>query len=213
MEYLGDPALTLVKELKNMDEIWDRLFNTYGNAELLLYKKLGDFAKIGGLDKIGGDEGLMNGIATLTNAMKELSRLAEKYSLEHVLYHPKSGLGLVREIMGSSRYNKFLKKNPDLRLGYQEEWDRMVLVLQKEFRVTQRILISEKSRQLLRSFEPEMPLEEESENISGRAEIYSTSVKDRKNPVCLICGKMTTKVILPPIRVSKKLAIFHVTNL
>ena len=158
--YLGDPALTLVKELKNMDEIWDRLFNTYGNAELLLYKKLGDFAKIGGLDKIGDREGLMNGIATLMNAMEELSRLAEKYSLEHLVYPPSAGLGLVRELMGWSRYDKFIEKNEDIPLGYKEEWDGILRVLRKEFHVTQRQLIADKSRQPLRSFETEMSIEE-----------------------------------------------------
>ena len=167
-----------------MNEIWDRLFNTYGNAELLLYKKLGDFAKIGGLDNIGSREGLMNGIATLTNAMEELSRLAEKYSLEHELYHPKSGVGLVRKLMGSSRYDKFVVKNKDIRLGHQEEWDRIFQVLQVELSDTQRLLISDKARQPLWSFEPVMSFEEESENISGRAEIYSTSVKDRKKTIC-----------------------------
>ena len=177
--------MTLVKELKNMNEIWDRLINTYGNAQLLLYKKLGDFAKIGGLDKIGDREGLMNGIATLINAMKELSRLAEKYSLEHKLYFSGSGLGVVRELMGWSRYDKFIEKNEDIPLGYKEEWDGILRVLQKELKVTQRQLIADKSRQPLRSFEPKMSFEE-SENISGRAEIYSTSVKDRKKPICLM---------------------------
>ena len=163
-----------------MDEIWYRLFDTYANAELLLYKKLGDFAKIGGLDKIGDREGLMNGIATLTNAMEELSRLAGKYSLENHLYHPKSGLGLVQELMGSSRYDRFVVKNEDLPFGNKEEWDGILRVLRKELRDTQRLLISEKARQPLCSFKPEISFEEESENISGRAEIYSTSVEDRK---------------------------------
>ena len=34
MNYLGDPALTLLKELKNMDEIWDQLFKSYGNMQV-----------------------------------------------------------------------------------------------------------------------------------------------------------------------------------
>ena len=86
--YLGDPALTLVKELKNMDEIWDRLFKSYGNASMLLLNKLGDLSKISGLDEITGDENLMHGISSLINVMLELRRLAGKYSLEHQLTRP-----------------------------------------------------------------------------------------------------------------------------
>ena len=36
MNYLGDPALTLVRELRNLDEIWAQLFKSYGNASVLL---------------------------------------------------------------------------------------------------------------------------------------------------------------------------------
>ena len=42
MNYLGDPTLTLVKELKNMDEIWDQLFKSFGDGGVLLQNKLGD---------------------------------------------------------------------------------------------------------------------------------------------------------------------------
>ena len=36
LNYLGDPALTLVRELKNLDEIWAQLFKSYGNTSVLL---------------------------------------------------------------------------------------------------------------------------------------------------------------------------------
>ena len=98
--------------------------------------------------------------------------------------------------MGSSGFRRFVVKNEDIPLGSQEEWDGILRVLRKELSDMQRLLIAEKSSQPLGSFKPEMSFEK-TENISGRAEIYSTSVKDRKNPVCLICGKNTTKVIFP----------------
>ena len=136
MNYLGDPALTLVKELKNMDEIWDQLFKSYGNAIVLLQNKLGELSKISGLDEITGDENLMYGISSLINAMTELSRLAGKYSLEYLLYHPNNGLGKIRELMGSSRHRKFVAKNEDLPLGKREEWDGILKVLHKELNDT-----------------------------------------------------------------------------
>ena len=130
----------------------------------------------------------MHGISSLINVMTELGRLAGKYSLEHQLYQSRGGLGKVQELMGSSRYEKFVVKNKDIPLGFQEEWDGILRVLQVEFSDTQRLLISEKSSQPLVSFKPEMSFEKKSENISGGAEIYST------------------KVIFPLFRVSKGLA-------
>ena len=80
--YLGTPAVNLVKELDNIDEIWERLTKFYGNARLLLYNKLGELSEMECLDEIRGEENLVYGISELLNAMTELSRLAAKYHLE-----------------------------------------------------------------------------------------------------------------------------------
>ena len=46
---LADPALTLVKSVDNIDEIWKRLKQAYGSSKLLLHKKL---ANGDGLDRV-----------------------------------------------------------------------------------------------------------------------------------------------------------------
>ena len=81
---------------------------SYGDGNVLLQNKLRDLLKIGGLDKIKSRENLMHGISSLINVMIELSRLAGKYSLGHQLYHPRAGLGKFRELMGSSRFRRFV---------------------------------------------------------------------------------------------------------
>ena len=53
-----------------------------------------------------------------------------------------------------------------------------------------------------------MSCENESENISGGAEIYSTSVKDRKKPICLICGKNDHKSYISPYTGKHKVSYF-----
>ena len=63
MNYLGDPALTMVKELVGIDEIWGRLTKSYGDARVLLQNKLGGLSKMGCLDKIRGEEKLILGIS------------------------------------------------------------------------------------------------------------------------------------------------------
>ena len=79
----------------------------------------------------------------LLNAMKELSRLTEKYSLEHQLYHTRSGLRIVRELMGTTRYEKFIKKAWDL--GGPAKMGQMSEFLQRELKVNQALLIDEKA--------------------------------------------------------------------
>ena len=53
-----------------------------------------------------------------------------------------------------------------------------------------------------------MSFEEESKNISGGAEIYSTSVKDRKKPICLICGKNDHKSYISPFSGKQRVSYF-----
>ena len=80
--YLGEPALTMVNGLTNIEEIWNRLIESYGDFGVLLQNKLGALAKMSGLSKIRDNEGLIVGISELLNAMTELKRLAELYNLD-----------------------------------------------------------------------------------------------------------------------------------
>ena len=91
LNYLANPALTLVKELTDIDEIWERL-ESYGDARVLLQNKLGALSKLSDLDNVRGDEKLTYGLSELLNAMAEVSRLAGKYGLENELYYG-GGLG------------------------------------------------------------------------------------------------------------------------
>ena len=54
--YLSGAALTLVNTIEDIDQIWMRLFKSFGNTNLLLRNKLGALEKLGGLWKAKGDE-------------------------------------------------------------------------------------------------------------------------------------------------------------
>ena len=111
----------MVKELTDIEEIWKRLIESYGDHGVLLQNKLGALSKMGGLSKIRGDEGLIIGISELLNAMTELKKLAETFSLENRLYQHHGGLGKVVELMGESMNRRFLKKYRDHSLSDLEE--------------------------------------------------------------------------------------------
>ena len=96
----------MAKELTYIDEIWKRLIKSYGEARVLLQNKLGALSKLSDLDKVRGDEKLVNGLSELLNAMAEVSRLAGKYGLENELYYG-GGLGKVTDLMGFARNRRF----------------------------------------------------------------------------------------------------------
>ena len=50
--YLGEPALTMVKELTDIEEIWERLMKSYGDPTALLQNKLEGLCQLGGLENI-----------------------------------------------------------------------------------------------------------------------------------------------------------------
>ena len=99
--------------------------------------------------------------------------------------------------MGPSTYRRFVVKNKNIPLGYQEEWDRISQVLQVELSDTQRLLISEKSRQPLCSTKPEVRSKGKSGKNAGESS-YSTYVENGDNPSCLICGKNNHKSYVSP---------------
>ena len=92
--YLEGQALQIVKEINNIDDIWDRLKTSFGNVEILLNNKLDGIESDIPLWKIRNDEKLIHSITKLINRMKELRILAEKHKIEEDLFHA-SNLGKI----------------------------------------------------------------------------------------------------------------------
>ena len=108
--YLSGPAFTLVEKLENIEEVWKKLIEAYGNVKLLLQTKMNSLDKLGNLDLVEGDEKLANALAKIINVMTELSTLAQRHNLEYKLYVG-GGLEKVYKLIGNSRERKFLSKN------------------------------------------------------------------------------------------------------
>ena len=100
--YLSGAALTSVETIEDINNIWKKLFESFGDTRLLLQNKLGHLDKISISWKIKGDEKIALAIAVLINSMMELSSLATKHSLEGELYMG-GGLEKVLGVLGKSR--------------------------------------------------------------------------------------------------------------
>ena len=76
--YLEGLALTLVKGIEKIEEIWKRLERAFGNPRLLLKGKLKEAEKSGPLWKIRDNRRLIQALAKLSYAMTDLSNLVKK---------------------------------------------------------------------------------------------------------------------------------------
>ena len=126
--YLSGMALTLVEREKHYGKIWEKLKESYGNARLLLQNKLGELEKLNCLNS-GGDEKIVNGLAKLINAMKELQELATKHFIEGQLYEG-GGLEKVFGLIGNSRRPKFRTENLYAE-SKQNEWKELLKFFRK----------------------------------------------------------------------------------
>ena len=100
--YLSGAALTLVEQSEDIDEVWKKLTDAYGNMKLLLQNKVSDLTCLENLDRFSDDEKLGLALAKIINAMTELTNLAKKYDLEYKLYVG-GGLEKVISLLGEDR--------------------------------------------------------------------------------------------------------------
>ena len=91
--FLEDPALSLVKSLDNINEIWKRLITTYGDPKMMLHKKMSTLTNFTPLWKTSNPEKTSDALIKIINLIKDLMNVAEKHNIKEKLYN---GDGLER---------------------------------------------------------------------------------------------------------------------
>ena len=143
--HLEGSALSLVRSVDNIDEIWQRLKSAYGDPKLLLKKKLSEINKISQLSKLKDTERVVAALSQIINTMKDLQRLASEHHIESTLY---SGDGLERiyQLLDDNRVTRWLSKLCEETYDDHEQWMKLIEFLEKDLKVQQqRMLIQEKS--------------------------------------------------------------------
>ena len=146
--YLSGVALVLVEKENVYVKIWEQLFESFGNARLLLQNKLGELDRIGGLWGLRGDEKIAIALAGLLNAMKDLSTLATEHKIEGQLYEG-GGLEKVMTLIGDARHRKFRSKNLVFSSSKKDEWGKLYDFLKQELRLRERIVLDNKTAKLM----------------------------------------------------------------
>ena len=85
--YLEDPALSLVKNIQNIDEIWKRLKKAYGDNKIILSKRLTELENLEPIWKIKSPAKIAESLAKIISTIKDLMELSHRHDIELKLYN------------------------------------------------------------------------------------------------------------------------------
>ena len=144
--YLEGQALQLVKEIHDLDSIWKRLKESFGDVQSLLSRKLSELEKSTPLMKVKGDDKLIQSILRLKNLLSELKKLAESHNIQSSLFHT-SNIAKVFALLGKKRQLDLTKESleSDIETGNEEKWDNIIRYLEKEIRVREQVLLLDRA--------------------------------------------------------------------
>ena len=192
--YLSGPAFVLVDKTEDIDDVWRKLTEAYGNVKLLLQSKINSLDKLGNLGSVEGDEKLANALAKIINMMTELSTLAQRHNLEYKLYVG-GGLEKLYKLIGNERERKFLSKNLETMssamssstqgsevLVEKDTWENLKKFLQKEHALREVLTLNQKSKECLGVKTPS----KDKKSLGG---LSNTLVTSAASYSCHICGK------------------------
>ena len=132
-------ALSLVKSMTDIEDIWKRLKGAYGDPKLVLKKKLSQTGNISQLWKIRDQEKLVDALSKIVNMMRDLYQLAEHIIKSH-LY---SGYRLERiyQMMGDSQVTRWLSTICQVEYNDEQTWHHLIGFLEHDLKVQQQKLL------------------------------------------------------------------------
>ena len=189
--YLQGPALALIKNVDDIDNIWDRLCKSYGNPKILLNKKLTNLHKINNLWKFKDPEKLIDGISSITNIMKDLIKLASDHGIEQRLYCG-DGIERIYDLLGDTRLTRWFADISEKSLSDEELWNYLLKFLEKEIRVQQQKMLHGFSADIKKSTSDKPPekriVEKKKAYHSGINSFNASSSNPIIQNICFICG-------------------------
>ena len=179
--FLAEPALTLVKSLNDINEIWHHLEEAFSDAKIMLFKKLQVLSKLETI-KSNNSEKLSTALGKVTNVIHEVMRLAKEHHVEQHLYYG-DGLSTIYNLLGNQRTTKFLTSIVDDNLSEKDTWARLVTFLEREKKVHQQKSLLQVAKEASHTKEDQR----RSTSLSNkRPQAHNTEPKSTGEP-CTIC--------------------------
>ena len=183
--FLEDPALTLVRSIDNIDDIWFRLKKAYGDTKIMLTRKLQTLSK-SDLAKTKDPEKLFYTISKFTNILREVMLLAKQHNIEANLYYG-DALSKIYQQLGDNRLTRFLSNTADEELDEKQTWERLLSFLEKEEQIQQQ-------KSIINNHKNDVKDPPSNSTKYGTARFSNKKVQDSFNshitsePHCFFCG-------------------------
>lgn len=177
--FLSEPALTLVRSINDIDEIWKRLKVAYGDTKIMLSKKLQLLTKTD-LSKIKDPAKLVIAISSLTNMLREIMTMAKRHNIESNLYYGDT-LPNVYAHLGDGRLTRFLSSITDDKPDEKETWQCLLKFLEREENLQQQKSTINNLKTERKEGPPIKP-----NRSGGKPTTYFGS---SESPICHICGE------------------------
>ena len=191
--YLEGTALSLVKTMTDMEEIWKRLREAFGDTKILLNNKLKEVNKLGEIWKLKERSKIVEALSKLVFVMEELKQLAVKHSIENHLYYGGAILSLYK-IIGNKDRDKFIELNVDSNLSEEARWQKLTEFLKFKLKIQQDLLVLEKPvPSNPKDDEKSAPRKEDEKTNKFPAgkgnnqQVHTSKTPDPKP--CLLCGE------------------------
>lgn len=133
--FLKGPALTMVRSLTNIDDIWKQLQFAFGDVKLLLTKKLKHVITTEPLYKTKGAE-LAHTLSRLTTTLKEMVQLANEHKIEDHLYFS-DGLHRIYNPLDEGRLTRWLRRSSEEDYSPKQSWHNFIKFLEQEQKLQQ----------------------------------------------------------------------------
>eukprot|EP00794_Sanderia_malayensis_P010066 gene10066-11094_t len=133
--YLLEPASIAVKSLENIDDIWQRLKDAYGDAKIMLSRKLQQLTKLDVIKSTNAEK-LASSLGNIINMMRDVGKLAREHHVEEHLYYSDS-FSKICHLLGDQRTTKFFATICDEDLSPKDIWKKLVAFLEREVKVHQ----------------------------------------------------------------------------
>ena len=137
--FLGDPALTLVRSLDNIEEIWARLKKAFGDTKTMLSRKLQSIFK-SDISKSRDPHKLVLALSKYSNTIREVMLLASQHGIEENLYYGDS-LPKIYQQLGDARLTRFLSSISDEEPTAKKTWEKLLTFLEKEEKLNQQKIL------------------------------------------------------------------------
>ena len=133
--YLLNPAKLLVTDVHEIDDIWLRLKEAYGDHQIMLSKKLSEIDASLKPKGSNAPPKIVEVLSKIVNVMRDLLKLARRHKIENKLYYG-DGLNRIYRQLDGNRRRRWLELAGDITEG-EAQWNGLIAFLEKELRVSQ----------------------------------------------------------------------------